>query len=103
MKFDDPPVEGPKNDPMMPIAWTKTYKAPKSGTVGKVFTTTTGAATDLAFEGTRRLIVNGVYWACGLEDKIVADSNMDLVGEFKPTMFGFKSFIRGVKPADHAW
>lgn len=103
MKFDDPPVEGLKNDPMMPIAWTKTYKAPKSGTVGKAFTTTTGAATDLAFEGTRRLIVNAVYWACGLEDKIVGDSNMDLVGEFKPTMFGFKSYVKGVKPQDHAW
>ena len=26
MKFDDPPVEGKKNDPMMPIVWTKTYE-----------------------------------------------------------------------------
>ena len=103
MKFDDPPVQGIQNDPMMPIAWTKTYKAPKSGTVGKVFTTTTGAATDLEFEGTRRLIVNGIYWAAGLEDKIVADSNMDLVGEFKPTMFGFNTAVKGVKPQDHAW
>jgi hypothetical protein len=103
MKFEDPAVEGPKNDPMMPIAWTKTYKAPQSGKVGKVFTTTTGASTDLVFEGTRRLIVNAVYWAAGLENQIVADSNVDLVGEFKPTMFSFNGFVKGVKPADHAW
>ena len=101
MKFDDPPLAGPKNDPMMPIAWTKTYKAPVSGTVGKVFTTTTGAATDLAYEGTRRLIVNGIYWAAGLEAKIPEKTSVDLVGDFKPTMFGFNTFVKGVKPHDH--
>ena len=101
MKFDDPPLAGPKNDPMMPIAWTKTYKAPVSGTVGKVFTTTTGAATDLAYEGTRRLIVNGIYWAAGLEEKIPEKTSVDLVGDFKPTMFGFNTFVKGVKPHDH--
>jgi hypothetical protein len=103
MNFDDPAVEGPKNDPMMPIAWTKTYKAPHSGKVGRVFTTTTGAATDLVYEGTRRLIINGAYWALGMEDKIKPDSNVDLVGEFKPTMYGFNGYVKGVKPADYAW
>jgi type 1 glutamine amidotransferase len=102
MKFDDPPLEGKKNDPMMPIAWTKTYKAPGSGKTGRAFCTTTGAATDLAFEGTRRLIVNACYWAVGLADKIPEKSNVDLVGEFKPTMFSFGGFIKGVKPQDHA-
>lgn len=101
MKFDDPPLEGKKNDPMMPIAWTKTYKAPVSGTVGKAFTTTTGAATDLEYEGTRRLIVNAVYWAASLEDKIDGKSSVELVGEFKPTMFSFNGFVKGVKPHDH--
>jgi type 1 glutamine amidotransferase len=102
MKFDDPPLEGKKNDPMMPIAWTKTYKAPKSGKIGRAFATTTGAATDLAYEGTRRLIVNGAYWAVGLEDKIPEKSNVDLVGEYNPTMFSFGGFIKGKKPADYA-
>lgn len=102
MKFDDPPLEGKKNDPMMPIAWTKTYQAPKSGKVGRAFATTTGAATDLAYEGTRRLIVNGAYWAVGLEDKIPEKSNVDLVGEYNPTMFSFGGFIKGKKPADYA-
>ena len=45
MKSDDPPLEGEKNSPMMPVAWTKSY----TGTAGKtarVFTTTMGAAQD---------------------------------------------------------
>lgn len=103
MKFDDPPVAGSKNDPMMPIAWTKTYQAPHSGKVGRVFTTTTGAATDLVYEGTRRLIVNGAYWAAGMEDRIKPDSNVDLVGEFQPSMFSFNGFVKSVRPESHAW
>lgn len=102
MKFDDAPITGPKNDPMMPIAWTKTYKAPKSGKVGRAFTTTTGAAIDLEYEGTRRLIVNGCYWAAGLESQIPEKSNVDIVGEFKPTMFGFKGYAKGKTPQDYA-
>lgn len=101
MKFDDPPLEGKKNDPMMPVAWVKSY----TGTAGKparIFTTTMGAATDLATEGTRRMVVNAAYWCLGMEDKIAEKSNVELVGEFKPTPFGFDKFVRGVKPADHA-
>ena len=41
-----------------------------------------GASQDCAYEGTRRLIVNGCYWAAGLEVKIPAKSNVELVGEF---------------------
>ena len=101
MKFDDKPLEGEKNNPMMPVAWTKTYKG-KDGQAGRVFTTTMGAATDLAADGTRRMIVNGVYWALGLEDQIPqGGTKVDLVGEFKPTPFGFGKYVKGVKPAQH--
>lgn len=100
MKFDDPPLEGKKNDPMMPVAWTKTYKG-ANGKSARIFTTTMGAATDLLAEGTRRMIVNAVYWALAMEEKIPEKSNVDLVGEFKPTPFGFDKFVRGVKPEAH--
>jgi type 1 glutamine amidotransferase len=102
MKFDDPPLEGEKNDPMMPLAWTKTYEGPHSGNKGRVFTTTAGAAVDLAYEGTRRLLVNATYWAVGLEEKIPEKSKVDVVGEYQPTMFKFKGYVPGKKPADHA-
>jgi hypothetical protein len=95
MKPDDPPVEGQKNDPMMPIGWTKSYNN------GRVFTTTMGAATDLVSEGTRRMLVNACYWCVGLEDQIPAKSNVALVGEFEPTPYGFKMYRRGTKPADY--
>ena len=104
MKPDDGPVSGDnakKNDPMMPVTWVKTYEG-KDGKRGRVFTSTMGAATDLESAGTRRMIVNGVYWALGMEEQIPAGgTNVDLVGEFKPTPFGFKKFVKGVKPAQH--
>ena len=101
MKPDDKPVEGKKNDPMMPVAWVKTYTG-KAGKPARVFTTTMGAATDLEAEGTRRLIVNACYWAVGLEAKIADKSNVELVGEFHPSPFGFGKSRKGVKPEEHA-
>ncbi len=99
LKPDSKAVTSKKNDPMMPVAWTKTFKTP-GGTSARVFTTTMGAATDFAFEGTRRMLVNACYWALGMEDKIPEKSNVAIVGEFKPTPFGNDKFIKGVKPED---
>lgn len=101
MKFDDKPLEGKKNDPMMPVAWTKTFKA--GDKTGRVFTTTMGASEDLGYEGTRRLIVNGCLWAIGLEDRIAEKTNVDLVGSFKPSPFrSVKEWKGTVKPSDLA-
>ncbi|HZU38886.1 MAG TPA: ThuA domain-containing protein [Gemmataceae bacterium] len=99
MKPTDKPLEGKKNDPMMPIAWIKSYQG-KEGKTGRVFTTTMGASQDLESEGLRRLLVNACYWSVGLEDKIASKSKVDLVGEYKPHPFGFGSFTKGVKPTD---
>ncbi len=99
MKFDDPPVEGKKNNPMMPVAWTKSYQVP-GGKEGKVFTTTMGSASDLAAEGTRRMLVNAAYWCVGLE--VPAEgTKVDLVGDYQPTFYGFGGFKKGVKPSDY--
>jgi hypothetical protein len=100
MKPDDPPVEGKKNNPMMPIAWIKTYTG-KQGKSARVFTTTMGAATDLESEGTRRLLVNAAYWAVGLEEKIPERSDVTLVGDYHPLAFGFRKAKKGVRPEDH--
>ena len=100
MKSSDPPLEGEKNSPMMPVAWVTSY----TGTAGKasrVFTTTMGAAQDLQSAGFRRLLVNASYWSLGLEDKISESSNVDLVGEYVPTPFSFGGFVKGKKPADY--
>ncbi len=97
MKPADKPVEGKKNDPMMPVAWTKTFKT-EDGKVARVFTTTMGSSTDLESEGLRRLLVNASYWALGMEDKIPEKSKVDLVGEYKPLPFRGDGHKKGVKP-----
>lgn len=75
------------NNPMMPIAWTKSYQIP-NGTKGKAFTTTIGAANDLLIEGTRRLIVNGVFWAMDLP--CPEKANVSLIGNYTPSAYGFQ-------------
>ncbi len=100
MKFDDPPLAGPKNNPLMPIAWTKSYAA-GGGKRGRAFCSTIGAATDLTAEGTRRLLVNACYWAAGLEESIPDKANVDLVGDYQPSNFKFNGFKPGVKPEEH--
>jgi type 1 glutamine amidotransferase len=89
LKPDSKAVEGKKNDPMMPVAWTKTYTG-ESGKKARVFATTMGSAEDFNYEGTRRLFVNGCLWALGLEDKIPDKTDVELVGEYKPSQYGFK-------------
>jgi type 1 glutamine amidotransferase len=91
-----PPVAGKKNDPMMPVAWTKTYKG------GRVFTSTMGASQDLQSEGLRRLLVNACYWALGEDGRIPARAKVDFVGEYRPSPFKFDGFKKGVRPADLA-
>jgi hypothetical protein len=101
MQPDSQPVEGKQNDPMMPVAWVKTYTT-ESGKTARVFTTTLGAATDLVSEGTRRMLVNAAYWCLGLENQIPPKANVELVGQYQPTQFSFNGFKKGVKPEDHA-
>lgn len=101
MKPTDKPLVDKKNDPMMPVAWTKTYQG-AGGQAGRVFTTTMGASVDLASEGFRRLLVNAAYWCVGMEDKIPARADVQLVGEYRPTFYGYGKFQTGVKPSDLA-
>ena len=85
-----------KNNPMMPVAWVRSYTG-ANGQVGRVFNTTMGGAmsgkADWESEGFRRLFVNAVYWTVGLEDKIPEESDVHLVGTLNP-------FKRGVEPAE---
>ncbi|MGE0755529.1 MAG: ThuA domain-containing protein [Pirellulaceae bacterium] len=102
MTRDAPPVEGAKNDPMMPIAWTRTYRG-TAGKTARIFTTTMGSSTDLQSAGLRRLLVNATYWCLGMEDQIQPTSRVEIVGKFEPLPFGFGGFKKGVFPQDHAW
>jgi len=102
MKPGDAPAAGAKNNPLMPLVWIRNYQL-ESGKSSRIMATTTGASVDFENEALRRLFVNGCYWAVGLEDKIPARANVDYVGEYHPTFFGFGKFKRGVKPTDWEW
>jgi hypothetical protein len=95
-------VTGSKNNPKMPVAWTKTYTG-TSGKKSRVFTTTMGSSLDFTYDGTRRMLINSVFWALGMESKIKADADISFVGEYRPSMFKFRTMEEwkpGVKPAD---
>ena len=110
MKPSDPPADYRKktakgveqgiNDPMQPVVWTREHQN-ENGKINRVLTTTMGSATDLQSEGLRRLVVNAAYWAVGLESKIPEKANVELIGEFNPTKYGFGDFKKGVKPSEH--
>jgi putative membrane-bound dehydrogenase-like protein len=93
------PVDETK--PPMPSEWTRTYKS-ESGKSARVFTSLYGTPEDILNEGYRRLMVNGCYWALGLEDAIRPDANVAFVGPFKPNTFGNGTYARGIKPEMYA-
>jgi type 1 glutamine amidotransferase len=90
----DAPVAGKQNDPMMPVAWIRTYGS------ASIFTTTMGSAQDLLNESFRRLLVNACYWAIGMEGRIVERPSVELVGAYQPLPFKFGGAAQGVKPSD---
>jgi len=66
-----------------PVAWTKTFTG-TSGKAARVFYTSLGHPKDFENEAMRRLLINAVFWALGLEDQIPAEgSDARPVGEFK--------------------
>jgi type 1 glutamine amidotransferase len=94
MNPSDAPVAGKQNDPMLPVAWTRTY------TSARIFTTTMGSAQDLLNPSFRRLLVNACYWAIGMEGRITERSSVELVGAYEPLPFKFGGAAQGVKPSD---
>ena len=95
----DSPVDSKKKP--SPSTWTRHYKS-KDGKKARVFHSTQGASQDLLDPNYRRLIVNGIFWAVGLEDQIKADAKIDFVCAYNPTTFSFGGEVKNVKPADLA-
>ncbi|MFN8347562.1 MAG: ThuA domain-containing protein [Spirosomataceae bacterium] len=94
-------AEPDKTKELLPVAWVKNYRIP-SGKSGRAFATTHGASEDILNEGFRRMLVNAMFWAMGMEKEIKADNNVDFVGPYKPTTFNFTGYKANVKPADLA-
>lgn len=85
----------------LPVAWVRSYES-KSGRKGRVFATTHGASEDILNAGFRRLLVNGMFWAVGMEDEITSNGPIGFVGPYNPVTFSFGGYRKGIKPADLA-
>ncbi len=89
-------ADNPEKEPL-PVVWIKDWMT-SEGKKARVLHSTMGSAGDLENPGLRRLVINGVYWGLGMEDKISADSSVDFVGEYTPLKSGFGYESLGVKP-----
>jgi len=87
---------------IMPMVWTRQIKR-DSGRVSRVVMSTIGAAPDMESEDLRRLYVNSIFWAVGLEGRIPEKADATYVGEdWKASPFGGGTFKKGLKPEDFA-
>jgi uncharacterized protein len=82
-----------------PVAWTKSYTG-TSGKASRVFFTTLGHPFDFKNESMRKLAIQGIYWALGLEDQIPLEGvNVDFVSEYNPNNSGFgEKYKKQLKP-----
>jgi type 1 glutamine amidotransferase len=99
MKPDDRPN---LRKAIMPMVWTREIKH-DAGTTSRVVMSTIGAAQDMESEDLRRLYVNSVFWAVGLESSIPKKADVSCVGgDWKASPFGGGKFRAGLKPEDFA-
>ena len=97
----DPKADPDTKKPPMPSTWTRHYKA-KDGKQHRVFHSTQGASEDILDNDYRRLILNGILWAAGMESSIKPDLDIAFIGPYKPNTFCFAGHAVNVKPADLA-
>lgn len=97
----DPTAEPDTTKPPMPSTWTRQYAA-KDGSKHRVFHSTQGASEDILDDNYRRLLINGILWAAGMEKEIKPDLNISFVGPYQPNTFAFGGHAKKVKPSDLA-
>jgi type 1 glutamine amidotransferase len=97
MKPDDPPNF---DTSIMPMIWQRDYKA-ESGKTANILCSTIGSGPDFECEDLRRLVVNFSYWSLGLADALPEKADVEYVGEYIPTYFGFDKAKKGIRPSDH--
>jgi len=94
-------VTDERNAPRTPVAWIREIPLPAGG-AQRIVCSTIGAAVDLKSEDLRRLLVNSCYWAVGIGQDLPDRTNVDIVGTYEPTMFGFGEWKKGLRPQDFA-
>ena len=97
----DPKAEADAKKPPMASTWTRHYQS-ADGKKHRVFHSTQGASEDILDDNYRRLILNGILWAAGMEKEIKPDLDISFVGPYRPNTFSFGGHAKKVKPADLA-
>jgi hypothetical protein len=95
MKSHDRDTQPNTEKVVLPIAWTKNWTG-NQGKASPILHFTMGSAMDFENEGVRRVTINGAYWGIGMADQINPDSDMSIVGEYKPLKDGFNYEKLGV-------
>jgi hypothetical protein len=95
MNPDDPPN---LKKALMPMVWLRDFRG-DTGKTAKILCTTIGAAIDLKSEDLRRMFVNAALHLTGLPVPEKAEAAW--VEPFEPSMFGFKTYKKGVKVDAH--
>jgi type 1 glutamine amidotransferase len=82
-----------------PVAWTKTSSG-RDGLPARVFFTTLGHPYDFKDESMRKLALNGILWALGIEDRIPpGGARAETVGDYAPNNSGVgDKFKAGLRP-----
>lgn len=101
MQPDAPPVDGEKNNPLMPLVWAREISAAPGLPTGRYVCSTIGAAEDFSSPGLRRLLVNACYWCTGRESDIRPEMSVEFAAPYEPTRFGFNAFQTGRTPRDY--
>jgi len=82
-----------------PVAWTKTYTG-ASGKPARVFFTTLGHPFDFKAESMRKLALNGVFWALGMEERIPEGGvKADFAAPYEPNNSGVGGSKKELAPA----
>ena len=82
-----------------PVAWTRSYTG-EAGRTARVFFTTLGHPFDFHEPSMRRLALQGILWALGLDELIPEEGvRVDPVGPYEPNNSGFgRVFKEGLRP-----
>lgn len=92
--------EGERFGPKWPVAWTHRIRG--EGGTSRVFFTTLGHPKDFKRESMRRLALQGIYWALGLEEEIPEEGlPVQLDHPYDPNPSGFgEQFKPNLRPED---
>jgi type 1 glutamine amidotransferase len=94
-----PVTAKPKTPPVPQLcAWFQVKDKPGGGKT-RVFYTSLGHPQDFEIESMRKLLVNAVLWALGMDDQIPADGACALMpGPYEPLEVGLRKHKKGVFP-----